>query len=150
MNISLHFSLEEFTASSIAARKGIDNTPNQQAIDNLKRVAAVMEDVRKLLDSKPIIITSGYRNSAVNKLVGSKSNSKHVQGLACDFICPQYGTSEDIMKAIQNSNLIFDQCIMEFYNPRTGDGWVHIGLGSSPRRQILTINSYGTFSGIHV
>lgn len=150
MNLSQHFTLAEFTASSISARKGIDNTPNQQAIDNLKRVAAVMEEVRKLLDSKPIIVTSGYRNSAINKLVGSKSTSKHVQGLACDFICPQFGTPDEIVKAIQDSKIAFDQCIMEFYNPRTGDGWVHIGLGANPRRQILTINSHGTFTGIHI
>ena len=149
MDLSQHFTLEEFIASETAARKEIANYPNQQTIDNLKRVAAVMEDVRKLLGF-PIIITSGFRCSSLNKLIGSKPTSKHVQGLACDFKCPQFGTPKDIVNAINDSNINFDQCIMEFYNPRTGDGWVHIGLGSENRRQILTINSYGTFAGIHV
>lgn len=149
-NLTAHFTLEEFTASETAARKGIDNAPSQQVKDNLKRIAQTMEDVRTALGGKPIIITSGFRCSALNKLVGSKPTSKHVQGLACDFKCPSFGSVLDVINALRNANLNYDQLILEFYNPNTGDGWVHIGLGSENRKQLLTINSFGTFAGIHV
>ena len=148
MELSKHFTLAEFTASSVAARYGIDNMPGAQAIENLKRLAAVMEDVRGIL-GKPIIITSGYRCSRLNKLVGGRPNSKHVDGLACDFICPPWSIPE-IIAAMQNSAIPFDQCIMEFYNPATGDGWAHVGLGANPRRQVLTVNRMGTFAGIQI
>lgn len=149
MNCSQHFTLEEFVRSDKAARKGIDNTPPDSVIKELERVAEVMESVRSLL-GHPIIITSGYRCSALNKEVGSKPSSLHVQGLACDFICPDYGSPIEICKAIQASQIEFDKCILEFYNPTTGDGWVHIQLGRENRRQMLTINNHGTFSGIRV
>ena len=150
VNISAHFTLGEFTASELAARNNIDNTPPPDQVANLKRLAAVMEDVRAALGGKSIYITSGYRCSKLNKLVGSKPTSAHVNGMACDFKCPSYGTPKDIVEALQAFLIPYDQLILEFYNPTTGDGWVHIGLGSNPRRQVLTINSMGTFSGAHV
>lgn len=149
MKLSEHFTLEEFIRSDTAARLGIDNTPSLAVEKELSRLSELMEQVRSLL-GYPIRISSGYRSPAVNKAVGSKPNSKHIQGLACDFICPDYGTPVDIVKAIQASQIEFDQCILEFYNPQTHDGWVHIALGRDMRRQILTINSYGTFAGIRV
>ena len=35
MKLSKNFALHEFTRSEAAARKGIDNTPSQEIIDNL-------------------------------------------------------------------------------------------------------------------
>ena len=149
MNLSEHFTIEQLIASNLAARKGIDNFPPSQAIDNLKRVAERLEEVQKLLQH-PLSITSGFRCSALNKLVGSKPNSKHVQGLAADFTCPVFGNPKQIVEKIRDSNLIFDRCILEFYNPTTGDGWVHIDVGNESRKMILTINSFGTFNGVYV
>lgn len=149
MNLSEHFKLEEFTRSSTAARAGIDNTPPGAIVDNLVKVADTLERVRALLQH-PIRISSGYRCSALNKAVGSKPNSLHVQGLAVDFTCPDYGSPVEVCKAIQASHMDFDKCILEFYNPTTGDGWVHLQLGRENRRQMLTINSFGTFAGIRV
>lgn len=149
MQLSEHFTLAEFIRSTTAARAGIDNTPPDSIVDNLVRTANLMEKVRSLL-GHPIRITSGYRCSALNKMVGSKPTSLHVNGLACDFVCPDYGSPVDICKAIESSKIEYDKCILEFYNPQTGDGWVHIQLGRDMRRQMLTINSYGTFSGIRV
>lgn len=148
MNLSQHFTLAEFVTSSSAARLHIDNAPSQDIVENLKRLAEVMERVRGIL-GKPIIITSGYRCSKLNKAVGGKPNSKHVQGLACDFTCYPW-TIPEIVEAIERSDIAFDQLIMEFYTEATGDGWVHLGLGANPRRQVLTINSFGVFSGIRV
>jgi hypothetical protein len=147
IRLSEHFNLNEFVASEIAARKGIDNSPPQEIIENLKRVAGLMEQVRIIL-CQPIYITSGYRCSALNKLVGSKPSSKHVQGLACDFKSPSFGDPLRIAEKLAKSDLNFDQLILEFYTP-DGQGWVHLGLAASNRKQVLTINSHGTYAGLH-
>jgi hypothetical protein len=39
MNLSENFTLEEMTASETAARHGIDNTPDNDVLMNLRRLA---------------------------------------------------------------------------------------------------------------
>jgi len=148
MNLSPHFTLEELTSSDLGSRHGIDNTPSQFEIENLTKLANKLEEVRKVLEH-PIYITSGYRCSLLNKLVGSKPTSSHVNGLAADIKCPAFGTPEMICRKLAESGIVFDQLILEFPTPE-GGGWVHIGIGSKWRRQVLTINNHGTFSGIHI
>lgn len=145
-HLSQHFTLGEFVASSTAARLGIDNTPSQAVIAELVRTAGLMEQVRSLL-CVPILVTSGYRCSALNKAIGSKPSSKHVQGLACDFKAPSYGDPLAVCKAIQESEIAFGKLILEFYTP-SGGGWTHIQLGAE--RKVFTINAAGTFAGLHV
>lgn len=144
--LSPHFTLAEFTASDTAQRHGIDNTPSRQIIEELKRTASLMEQVRTILNC-PIIITSGYRCSALNKLIGSKKpTSKHVQGLACDFKASAYGDPLKVCQAIDRSSIVFGKLILEFYTP-DGGGWTHIQVGTE--RKTLSINSHGTFAGLH-
>jgi len=57
MMLSAHFSLEELTASEIAARAGIDNTPSAEAVRNLARLAEGLELVRLALGEASISIT---------------------------------------------------------------------------------------------
>ena len=49
MMLSKHLSLEELTASEVAARAGIDNTPPAEAMRNLARFAEGLEEVRVAL-----------------------------------------------------------------------------------------------------
>jgi len=142
-----HFTLEEFIYSQTAARMGIDNTPPPDVLHELKRTAQVMELVRHALHDKPITITSGYRSEAVNKAVGGVGKSQHQTGQACDFICPGFGSVEDVARALQPlmSELQIDQLIAEY------GSWVHVsqaGEGAIPRQMALTIDSSGTRSGI--
>ena len=58
---SPNFSIDELTHSDTAARHGIDNTPNDNQKENLYKLAMEMEDVRELLNNKPIFVSSGYR-----------------------------------------------------------------------------------------
>ena len=145
MNLTQHFQLGEFVASETAARHGIDNTPPQAVVEELKRTAGLLEQVRTVLNQS-IHVTSGYRCSELNKLIGSKPTSKHVQGLAADFKCPAYGDPLRVCEAIKSSDIQFGKLILEFYNPQ-GDGWVHIEVGTE--RKILTINRHGTYAGLH-
>lgn len=143
--LSPHFTLAEFTASDTAQWHGIDNTPPAQVVDELKRTAALMEQVRTLLNV-PVTVTSGYRCSALNKLIGSRPTSKHVQGLACDFKVAVYGNPLKVCQAIERSDIKFGKLILEFYTP-DGGGWAHIQVGTE--RKVLSINPSGTFAGLH-
>lgn len=137
MNISEHFSLEEMTFSETAARLGIDNAAGPEIVGNLKRVAALMEEVRSLLGGKAIDVRSGYRAPEVNEAVGGVASSAHCFGLACDFVCSEYGTAAEVAEAVFRSELEYDQLILEY-------GWVHIGLakdGMRLRREALTKRS---------
>lgn len=130
MNLSEHFTLEELTASEIATRKGIDNTPNAEAIANLTELAGFLEKVRALL-GVPLHINSAYRGPKVNAAVGGSTTSAHMTGQAADFVAPAYGTPQEIAKAIEASTIDFDQLIYE-------GTWVHFGIRGDMRRQVLT------------
>ena len=133
-----HFTLEEFTFSQTASRKGIDNTPDKDALENLQFLAERMENVRELLGSA-IHISSGYRCLKLNNILGSKPSSQHTQGLACDFIANKYGTPNDIVFCIVSSDIPYDQIIVEY------DRWVHISFSKDkPRKEALIINNKGT------
>lgn len=141
-----HFTLEEFTDSQTAARKGIHNVPVHGSPEhkNLKRTAEVMERVRTILGDRPILISSGYRSSKVNRVVGGSKHSAHIHGLAVDFSCPEFGTPINICHALEPNmaELGIDQLIHEF------NTWVHLGLSNDePRKMALTIDTRGTRNG---
>lgn len=58
---------------------------NKDVVDNIIRIAKVMEEVRTLLGNKSITVTSWYRDPATNRRVGGSSRSRHIQGDAVDF-----------------------------------------------------------------
>ena len=129
MNLTENFTLDEFTFSQTAVRRGIDNSPNKTVLENLKTTAQGMEKIRALLNN-PIRITSGFRSPALNIAIGGSLRSHHVLGLAADFVCPRFGTPKDICKAIMKSNIQYDQLIHE-------GTWVHISFAPTMRRQNL-------------
>ena len=134
MKLSEHFSLDEFTASQTATRQGIKNTPSAAVVENLRMLAALLEQIRTLLGSHSIHISSGYRSLALNRYIGSNDTSAHVRGYAADFTCPAFGKPIEVAKEIAESNLKFDHIIFESgTNP-----WVHISCDPQNRRQLLT------------
>jgi hypothetical protein len=141
MNLTPHFTLEELTASETAERNGWDNSPNDQELANLTRLADFLEQVKVVLGGKPIMISSGLRTKKVNDAVGSKDTSQHRIGCAADFRVPGM-TPDQVVKAIVASDIGFDQVIREF------DRWTHISVpnsvDTSPRRQALIIDKAGT------
>ena len=141
MNLTAHFTLEELTASETAERNGWDNSPNDQELANLVRLAEFLEQVKEVLAGKPIIISSGLRTKKVNDAVGSKDTSQHRIGCAADFKVPGM-TPDEVVKAIVASGIEYDQVIREF------DRWTHISIPNSinfsPRGQALIIDKGGT------
>ena len=138
MQLTEHFSLEELIASEIAARKGIDNTPSPAVLANLRVLAQGLERIRTVLGGKPIRVTSGYRCKALNEAVGGSARSAHMDGLAADIVCPQFGTPLVVCCAIRDAGLATDQIIHEFGQ------WTHVAFaapGAQARKELLTIAS---------
>ena len=129
-----NFSLAELTTTS---HRQFDNTPNDAELANLQKLAEFLEDVKALLDGKPIMINSAFRSKQVNDSVGSKDTSQHRTGSAADIRVPGM-TPDAVVRALVASDLPFDQVIREF------DAWTHVSISPSPRRQALIIDRAGT------
>lgn len=144
MRLSPHFSLEELTHSDTATRLGIDNTPSEEVIENLKFLADELEYVRSIL-GHPMLISSGFRCHALNDHLGSKRTSSHCQGLAVDFHSHGFGDPYSIVSAIVMANINYDQVILEYYDKEKQTGWVHLSFRQEdPRKEALIINKQGT------
>lgn len=145
MQLSKNFHLSEFTHSQVASRFGLNNTPTDKIIDNLKLLCEkVLQPIRDNYN-KPVVISSGYRSSAVNRAVGGSNRSQHRFGQAADFTIPSVD-NWDLAQWIWK-NLNYDQLILEFYTGGNS-GWIHVGYSPRHLNQELTINKWGTFGGL--
>ena len=136
--LSLHFTLEELTHTD---HRQFDNIPNTDELANLTRLANFLEQVKTVLDGKPVMINSAFRCKQVNDAVGSKDTSQHRIGCAADIRVPGM-TPDEVVKAVMVAGLGYDQIIREF------DRWTHISISNTkdmtPRRQALIIDKSGT------
>jgi len=124
----LYFSMSELIHSDTAILHNINNMPDINSLDNmLDLIHYVLNPIRERI-KKPIIITSGYRNEKVNRLVGSKNTSQHLKGQAVDFVIQGMKPSE-IVHFIRNTYIEYDQLINEY------DKWVHISYNKGNNRQ---------------
>lgn len=138
MNLSEHFTFEELTHTD---HRELSNEPNESETENLKRLAAFLEQVKTVLGGKPVMVNSAFRSKAVNDAVGSKDSSQHRIGCAADIRVPGM-TPDQVVKAVIASGIGYDQVIREF------DRWTHISVPNTkemtPRRQALIIDKAGT------
>jgi hypothetical protein len=134
MELSKSFTLNELTKSQEATRLGIDNTPSEEHIENLKILCEnILQPIRDFY-GMPVSVSSGYRSAALCEAVGSSSKSQHTKGQAADFEI--FGiTNKDLADWI-TTNLDYDQCILEFWNPNEpNSGWVHCSYNSIGNRK---------------
>ena len=138
MRLSKNFSLKELIRSETATRKGINNNPNEDNIENLQRLCDhVLQPVRDHFG--PVRVNSGYRGPALNKAVGGSSKSQHSHGEAADFECSRVGNDE--LAEWVRDNLEFDQLILEFYQQgKPSSGWVHCSYKTNGdnRQKVMT------------
>jgi hypothetical protein len=138
MNLSEHFTLEELTHTD---HREFSNEPNESETENLKRLAAFLEQVKTVLGGKPVMVNSAFRSKEVNDAVGSKDTSQHRIGCAADIRVPGM-TPDEVVKTIIASELEYDQIIREF------DRWTHISVPNKKdtpaRKQALIIDKTGT------
>jgi zinc D-Ala-D-Ala carboxypeptidase len=154
LQLSEHFTLEEFTHSERAARDRIDNTLPDALYPVARQTCELLEQIRRLLGkiaqrNVPLIVTSGYRCLALNRAIGSVDGSDHVRGQAADFRAPAFGTPTQVARAIAPhiDVLGVGQLINEF--PDRG-GWVHVSTRTppNPANRVLTISGAGTVAGL--
>ena len=138
MNLSANFTLKELTKSDTATRLGLDNTPDEETIENLKLLCEkVLQPVREHF-GKPVTINSGYRSPESNAAVGGSKTSDHCLGRAADIEIPGVPNA-DLAQWIMD-NLEYTQLILEFYTPGIPDsGWVHVSYDpDNLKKQELT------------
>ena len=138
-NISKYITYLEATTSQTASRKGIDNSPTDAELINMKLVAIRVFDVVRDHFKTPLRVSSFYRCLKLNTAVGGAKNSQHKLGQAIDMQGTGDVTNKQIFEFIKN-NLDFDQLIWEFGN-EANPAWVHVSYVSKEknRKQILYV-----------
>ncbi len=140
MNLSTHFTLAELTASTTAARRGIANEPDGEAVECLKALcSAVLDPLREVL-GRPVTVNSGFRSPELNRIVGGVPDSQHVFGQAADLQCPGLPVM-DVFKAIVRLGLPFDQVIYEARDSNTK--WVHVSHKAGDNRGEIRVAKFG-------
>ena len=153
--LSEHFSLGELTKTKhVTADK---NIPSREVIENLKRLCWWLEELRYSYNTlyclKPgedyetsenvegIVINSGYRSPAVNKLAGGVPTSNHVTGCAVDI---RVAGKEQLIRyacilldIADGTDQDFDELLLE--HGSNGVIWLHFAVrppGQQNRRKI--------------
>ena len=134
MNLSKSFTLNELTKSQEATRLGIDNTPGEEQIQNLKILCEkILQPVRDFY-GMPLSVSSGYRSAALCEAIGSSAKSQHTKGQAADFEI--FGVANKEVAEFIIKNLEYDQCILEFWNENEpNSGWVHCSYSANGNRK---------------
>ena len=139
--ISDHISYREATRSNTALRRGIDNIPDVEEIENMKLIAEkVFEPLRKFVGG-PIKINSFYRSPELNIAIGGSKKSQHCKGQAID-LDDTYGhrTNASMFTYIKN-HLDFDQIIWEFGDDKN-PAWVHVSYVSEEDNRRRCLKAY--------
>lgn len=138
MKLTENFSLAEMIKSETALRQGLDNTPGDEELENLRKLAEnVLQPIRDAY-GRGVKVNSGFRHPDVNAAVGGSRTSDHCKGQAADIEIPGVANA-DLAQWI-SENLEFRQLILEFYTPGIPDsGWVHVSyVEGDNKKQVLT------------
>ena len=126
--ISKYISYKEATDSNTAIANNIVNNPDARQIEAMKYVGEeVFDKVRQHFGVK-IGITSFFRSTELNKMVGGSSSSFHLLGAAIDIDADIFGgiKNSQIFNYIKD-NLPFTELVWEFGN-NSEPSWVHVAL----------------------
>jgi len=136
--ISKHISEKEGVYSTTATRRGIDNIPNSDELNNMRLLAEEVFEPLRAYVGGPIKINSFFRSAELNKTIGGSSKSQHCKGQAMD-IDDTFGrmTNAEMYYWIKE-HLDFDQMIWEFGDDENPD-WVHVSYvsGNENRNRCL-------------
>ena len=136
MKLTANFTLDELIKSQVAERKGINNNPSPEQIENLKALAVnILQPIRSHYN-EALQISSGFRCAELCIAIGSSINSQHVADDNCaaaDFEIPGVDNKE-LALWIKNE-LEFDQLILEFYRDNEPtSGWIHCSYSTDQNR----------------
>ena len=139
--ISKHISYKEGVYSRTATRLDIENTPNDEQLNNMILLAEeVFEPLRSWVGG-PIKINSFFRSPKLNKAIGGSTTSQHCKGQAMD-IDDTFGRATNAeMYHFIKEHLDFDQMIWEFGDDDNPD-WVHISYVSEDDNRRRCLKAY--------
>lgn len=125
MNLSANFTYKELTRSDTAIRLGIDNTPDAEALENLKLLCEKILQPIRAAYGKPVNVNSGFRSVATNVATGGSKTSDHCKGQAVDIEIEGVPNAELAQWIMYN--LDYTQLILEFHvKGDPNSGWVHV------------------------
>ena len=145
VKLSQHFTLGELCKTSVKTKDG--NIPSHVAIENLRRITRWLEMLRSEWNNRygdgddPIIINSGYRSPAVNKLVGGVATSNHLTGCAVDIRV--LGMEQLLRYAVilldisDESQEDFDELLIE--RNSKGTYWLHFAVRPEGNRRKIRV-----------
>lgn len=129
VRLTAHFFLSQFTVCPDAARAGRRNEPLAHQVENLRRVAQVLELARGTMSGADIHILSAFRRS--NEQFDTDAAA---EGRAVDFIVPGFGTAREVCAHLAGMRVLSDRMVC-------AHDWVRIEVprvGREPRRQLQT------------
>ena len=149
MKLSKNLTLKEVTKSDTANRLGIDNTPEDFDIKNLRAIAEEVFQPLRDHFGIPLFVSSGFRSKKLNKAIGGSKYSQHMVGEALDIDADVYGrvTNRELFMFIKE-NLIFDQLIWEFGDDDTPD-WVHVSYKEKGQNKKQVKRAYRDSKGVY-
>lgn len=135
-----YFTIKELCKSQTATKLGIDNTPNEEELNNLHILVDKLLDPLREMFRRAIIVNSGFRCELLNKKVGGSKTSQHRYGKAADIQSVGDKYNHELYELAKT--LDFDQLIWEYGNDERPD-WIHISWSENPRHQILKAKKVG-------
>lgn len=139
MKLTENFTYEEFVHSEIADNYGIDNEPKRGDVrDMIVLLAQVLQKIRDRL-GEPIHISSGYRSTELNDIVGGSINSDHLFGAAADVRCSDNKKLFDLICGMMKNGEIQLRQLIDEHDYR----WLHISINNK-------WNSFKTNQILHI
>ena len=139
--ISKHISYKEGVRSNTAIRRGIDNTPNDEQLNNMETIAEEIFEPLRAYVGGPIKINSFFRCPELNTAIGGSSKSQHCKGQAIDLDDTFGRCTNAEMYHFIKEHLDFDQMIWEFGDDDNPD-WVHVSYVSPEDNRNRCLKAY--------
>ena len=130
MQLTPHFSLSELAGTSVVKYQKKNLEKAKEQIGKMYMLAGFAERIREIV-GHPLIITSGFRCTALNSYLGGALVSQHLLCEAIDIVCNKM-TVRGMYNKIKASDLKYDQMIIE--TNKAGSEWLHISIGSRKQR----------------
>lgn len=122
--ISKNISWDEAVKSKTAEKHDIENIPNENQIQEMKKLAKNIFEPLREWAGHPIRVNSFFRSPELCLKLKSKATSQHTKGQAIDIDSLGDKTNAELFNYIKD-NLNFDQLIWEFGDDENPD-WIHV------------------------
>ena len=115
-----YFTIPEFEHSLTAALKGYDNEAPREVRRNIEYLVDTVLDPLREAMGFPLVITSGYRCTDLNRDVGGSPTSQHLLGLAADFR-PNYTSADEMAERMDRIRGWFRERLTDYQTNRLAD-----------------------------